>query len=279
MALDPSIHIGTPFNREALMTAEDRKASIKQAFIDARGYWSRGWDPLLDLAPDYFEAYAKLSSVPWTTGTLPPKIKELLYIAIDSSTTHMYEPGLRVHIRNALRHGATRDEIMEIYQLTSSLGVHTVTMGVPVLLDVMCANGHADVTTRPLSARQEKLKADFIANRGYWSPLWDGVLALSPDFFEAYGEFSSVPWKTGTLEPKIREFVYIAIDAATTHLYEPGTRIHMENALRLGATPEEIMEVLALVSVLGVHTISMGLPILLDELKKAENPDRHRAAT
>ena len=100
--------------------------------------------------------------------------------------------------------------------------------------------------------------------------MWDGVLALSPDFFEAYGEFSSVPWQTGTLEPKIRELVYVAVDAAATHLYEPGTRIHMENALKLGATPAEIMEVLALVSVLGVHTIAMGLPVLLDELKKAE---------
>ena len=252
------------------MSAADRKATIKQAFIDARGYWSRGWDPLLDIAPDYFEAYANLSSVPWKTGSLPAKVKELLYIAIDSSTTHMYEPGLRVHIRNALRHGATRDEIMEVYQLTSALGVHTVTMGVPVLLDVMKTAGLPPVTGKSLTPRQEKLKAEFIANRGYWSELWDGVLALSPDYFEAYSAFSSSPWKTGTLEPKVREFVYIAIDAATTHLYEPGTKIHMENALRLGATPEEIMEVLALVSVLGVHTVSMGLPILLDELEKAE---------
>ena len=254
-----------------MSAAEDRKARIKQDFIDARGYWSRGWDPLLDIAPDYFEAYAKLSSVPWRTDLLSPKVKELLYIAIDSSTTHMYEPGLRVHIRNALRHGATRDEIMEVYQLTSSLGAHSVLMGVPALLDAMKKTGrHDEVTMRPLTARQEKLKADFIANRGYWSAIWDGVLALSPDYFEAYAEFSSVPWKTTILEPKVREFVYIAIDAATTHLYEPGTRIHIENALKLGAAPEEIMEVLALVSVLGVHTISMGLPILLDELNKAE---------
>jgi alkylhydroperoxidase/carboxymuconolactone decarboxylase family protein YurZ len=72
------------------------------------------------------------------------------------------------------------------------------------------------------------------------------------------------------LESKIRELVYVAVDAATTHLYEPGTRIHMENALKHGATREEIMEVLALVSVLGVHTIAMGLPVLLDDLKKAE---------
>ncbi len=249
-----------------------RKARIRQDFIDARGYWSRGWDPLLDMAPDYFAAYAKLSSVPWTTGTLSPKIKELLYIAIDSSTTHMFEPGLRIHIRNALSHGATRDEIMEVFQLTSSIGVHTVTMGVPALLDAMRAGGFAaDIQSADLTPRQRDLKAAFIAARGYWSELWDGVLTLSPDYFEAYAEFSSVPWKHGTLEPKIKELVYIAIDAATTHLYEPGIRIHMENALKCGATPAEIMEVLALTSVLGVHTMAVGVPALIAELQRLED--------
>jgi alkylhydroperoxidase/carboxymuconolactone decarboxylase family protein YurZ len=258
-----------------MSNAADRKAQIKQDFIDARGYWSRGWDPLLDIAPDFFEAYSNLSAVPWKHGNLSPKVKELLYIAIDSATTHMYEPGLRIHIRNALGYGATRDEIMEVYELTATLGVHTITMGVPALMDAMRAAGRgAEVEPRTLTPRQEALKADFIANRGYWSALWEGVLALSPDYFEAYATFSSVPWKTGTLEPKIRELIYIAIDASTTHLYEPGIRIHMENALKLGATPAEIMEVLELVSVLGIHTIAVGLPALLDELKKAEERKR-----
>ena len=96
------------------------------------------------------------------------------------------------------------------------------------------------------------------------------MLALAPDYFEAYADFSSAPWKLGTLEPKARELIYVAIDAVTTHLYEPGTRIHMENALKHGAAPREIMEVLKLTSVLGIHTIAVGLPALLDELKKAE---------
>jgi alkylhydroperoxidase/carboxymuconolactone decarboxylase family protein YurZ len=95
------------------------------------------------------------------------------------------------------------------------------------------------------------------------------MLRFSPDFFEAYVELSSVPWKHGTLPPKVRELIYVAIDASTTHLHEQGTRIHMENALRHGATPAEIVEVLALVSVLGVHTITLGVPIMLDELDKA----------
>jgi alkylhydroperoxidase/carboxymuconolactone decarboxylase family protein YurZ len=251
------------------------KARIKQDFIDARGYWSWGWDPLLDMAPEYFAAYAKLSSVPWKSNSvLSSKVKELLYIAIDSSTTHMYEPGLRIHIRNALGYGATRDEIMEVFQLTSVLGVHTMTMGVPALLDAMRAAGRGgDIETGELSPEQKRMKADFIAARGYWSEMWDGVLTLSPDYFEAYSEFSAVPWKHGTLEPKIKEFIYIAIDSATTHLYEPGTRIHMENALKLGATPTEIMEVLALTSVLGVHTMAVGVPALLAELKRAEEKE------
>jgi len=64
-------------------------------------------------------------------------VKEFIYIAIDVATTHLYEPGLRIHIQNALKYGATKEEIIEVYQLTSVLGMHTCTMGVPVLLDEM----------------------------------------------------------------------------------------------------------------------------------------------
>ena len=70
----------------------------------------------------------------------------------------------------------------------------------------------------------------------------------------------------------MKEFIYIAIDAATTHLYEPGLRIHIQNALKYGATVQEIMEVYQLISVLGMHTFTMGIPVLLDELEKAGQP-------
>lgn len=113
----------------------DHKLQLKDDFIRVRGYWNDFWDGLLLLSPDFFETYLRLSSVPWSPGVLPPKVKEFIYIAIDAATTHLYEPGLRVHIQNALRHGATKEEIMEVYQLTSMLGMHTCTMGVPVLID------------------------------------------------------------------------------------------------------------------------------------------------
>ena len=64
-----------------------------------------------------------------------------------------------------------------------------------------------------LSQKQQALKEEFIKNRGYWGGFWEDVLQLDADFFSAYTKFSSVPAKTGALDPKVREFIYIAIDA------------------------------------------------------------------
>jgi alkylhydroperoxidase/carboxymuconolactone decarboxylase family protein YurZ len=255
------------------MAASDSdRLRLKDEFIANRGYWTPLWDAVLEIAPEYFAAYLKLSSVPWKTGTLEPKVREFIYIAIDTSTTHLHKQGTRVHMQNAIRYGATQEELMEVLQLTSVLGVHTMTMGLPTLVEVMRKLGRSsEIEGQKLTPRQEKMKADWIATRGFWAELAEYMLRFSPDFFETYVEFSSVPWKHGTLEPKVRELIYVAIDAATTHLHEAGTRIHMENALRHGATPSEIVEVLALVSVLGVHTIAMGVPVMLEELAKAKS--------
>jgi alkylhydroperoxidase/carboxymuconolactone decarboxylase family protein YurZ len=245
-----------------------RQLALKEQFTTARGYWSPVWDHVLALDADFFEAYMDLSSVPWRTGPLPPKVKEFIYIAIDASTTHLYNAGTRIHMQNALKHGATKEEIMEVLQLVSALGIHTCTTGVPILVDELRKAGReSELPSTTLDARREKLKAEFIAARGYWTPRWEEILGLSPDYFEAYLKFSSVPWKNGTLEPKIKELIYIAIDASTTKLFEPGTRVHIQNALKHGATAAEIMEVLQLTSVLGIHTMTESVPILMQEAK------------
>jgi alkylhydroperoxidase/carboxymuconolactone decarboxylase family protein YurZ len=127
-----------------------------------------------------------------------------------------------------------------------------------------------------LDERRKALKERFIKERGYWSELWDDVLKLDPDFFEAYLNFSAIPWRKGVLPPKIKEFIYIAIDAATTHLYTPGLRVHIRNALKYGATVEEIMEVFELVSVLGIHTCTTGVPILMEEVRKFEEEKKQQ---
>mgnify|MGYP001238133412 CR=1 FL=1 len=68
---------------------------------------------------------------------------------------------------------------------------------------------------------------------------------------------------------QLKECIYVAIGAFTIHLYEPGLRQHISNALKYVATKEEIMEVFEMVSVLGIRICTMGMPFLMDELKKA----------
>ena len=63
------------------------------------------------------------------------------------------------------------------------------------------------------------------------------MLELDPEFFAAYLEFSSHPWKHGVLEPKVKELIYTAFDASATHMYIPGSTQHIVNALGYGATP------------------------------------------
>ncbi|MSP05621.1 MAG: gamma-carboxymuconolactone decarboxylase [Acetobacteraceae bacterium] len=246
-----------------------RRQDLKVNFTQARGYWSALWDDILELSPDYFEAYTDLSSVPWRTGPLEPKVKEFVYIAVDSATTHLYNTGTGIHIANALRHGASRDEVMEVLMIASVLGIHTMTDSLPIMMDVLKAAGKdPKLSAKKLSARQQEIKAEFTKNRGFFPPVFEPILHFSPDFMQAYTDLSSVPWKMGVLEPKVRELLYVAIDASTTHLYNAGTRTHMTNAVKYGATVEEIMEVLMLTASIGVHTMTESVPILMEEHRK-----------
>jgi alkylhydroperoxidase/carboxymuconolactone decarboxylase family protein YurZ len=152
-----------------------------------------------------------------------------------------------------------------VLELTSTLGIHACNIGIPLLIEVLEEEGKRSGPA-PLTAQQETLKADFTASRGYWHQFWDGLLELDPELFSAYLEFSSLPWRQGVLPPVVKELVYIAFDAAATHLYVPGLKLHMRNAVRLGGSAEEIVEVLEVVSVIGVHAVTTAVPILAEEL-------------
>jgi alkylhydroperoxidase/carboxymuconolactone decarboxylase family protein YurZ len=253
------------------MTLSAEQQQIKDEFVRVRGTWGEPWQRMLELDPAFLRAYLNFSSVPWLKEShLEPKVKEFMYIAADAAATHLYEPGIRQHINAALDHGATPGEIMEVLELTSTLGIHACNIGVPLLLEVLEEEGLRTGPT-PLDERQERLKAEFTENRGYWHEFWEGILEIVPDLFESYVEFSSVPWKTGTLEPKVKEMIYIAFDASATHLYVPGLKLHLRNAVRYGATVGELAEVLSIVSVVGIHAATTAAPILAEAVEARAN--------
>jgi alkylhydroperoxidase/carboxymuconolactone decarboxylase family protein YurZ len=250
-----------------------RQQEVKAKFIEAGGIWGDAWEAVLRLDPEFLLAYAGFAAVPWRQNHLPVKVKELIHLAVDANATHMYLPGARQHIRAALAAGATGAEIMEVLELCATLGIHAMNIGVPVLVEVLQEQG-LRTGPAPLDERQEEIKAEFTRNRGYWHEFWDEMLELDPELLAAYTEFSSVPWRTGPLEPKVKELIYIAFDTAATHLYATGLKAHIVNAFGYGATTQEILEVMEIAAVLGMHAVTATAPILAEELTRREGqPD------
>jgi alkylhydroperoxidase/carboxymuconolactone decarboxylase family protein YurZ len=235
--------------------------ALRAEFEADHGYWSESLADVARLDPAFFRAFLDLSTVPHRTAALDPKLRAFVNLAIDANATHLFVPGIRRNIARAVELGASDAEIMEVLELSATLGIHAANAGVPILLEVLAETGDAPDVFE-LDARQQQLKADFEANRGYWNPIWDGVLKLAPDFFEAYLAYSSVPWKQGVLEPKVKELIYCAFDCSATHLWMPGLKLHMRNALGYGATPQEIIEVIQIASALGAHAFEFAMPAL-----------------
>lgn len=243
------------------MSDSARRDEIRAEFERTHGTWDDTWQAVLDLDPEFLAAYSGFAGVPKRQRHLDEKTQALLALTVDAATTHLHAPGIRRHVAAALAAGATRQEVMEVLECTATLGIHAMNLGVPVLVEVLAERG-IRTEPAPLDAEQERIKADFTRQRGYWNPTWDELLELDPLLFEAYTAFSSHPWLHGTLTPKMREFVYIAFDTSATHLYRVGLKLHIENALGYGATPQEILEVMEIASVIGMHSVTVGAPIL-----------------
>lgn len=107
------------------------------------GEWNPAWDPFHELDPHWTEKFMAMGLAPMLQGALDAKTIEFIAIAVDASCTHMYGPGVRRHIRKALELGATRQEITAVLQLTSVLGIHTMSLGAPILLEEIAARGPA----------------------------------------------------------------------------------------------------------------------------------------
>ena len=107
----------------------------------AVGQWNAAWDPFYALDPAWTDAVMACGATVYAGGVFEPKIAELLSIALDASITHMYAPGTRRHIKAALAHGATIDEIMDVLKLCVAQGVQAFNMGIPILDEELSRTG------------------------------------------------------------------------------------------------------------------------------------------
>jgi alkylhydroperoxidase/carboxymuconolactone decarboxylase family protein YurZ len=215
--------------------------------------------------PQWVDQCLKMSQDPWTSGVLPRKDVELISLAVNAACTNLNAEGTRRHIRAALEAGATREEILMIIKIGSLLSIHTASLGAPILLEEAKAAGVKRTPKKAATPVCDKMKA-----AGQWNTAWDAFFEMDPAWTEAIIAASLPVYTSGVFTPKMAELLSIAVDASITHMYAPGTRRHIQSALKVGATMEEIMEVFKICVSQGMQASNLGVPILAEELEHRE---------
>lgn len=229
------------------------------------GPWDSSLETLRSWDPKWAELCFQMSTNPWTHSVLPLKFIELVSISLNAACTNLNSDGTRHHMRAALEAGATRDEILFVLKCGSVLSIHCCSQAAPIVLEEAKT---ANVQLAPRANTEPTPACDAMRKMGQWNAAWDPFFAIDPVFTDEYMAMGGGIYQSGVMTPKEVELLSIALDAAVTHMYAPGTRRHIQNALKAGATMEEIMEVLKLCVVQGVQTFNPGLPILAEELER-----------
>lgn len=134
--------------------------SARREAIVQRGEKRRGFVPywlrvMADVDVDFLEAYERIYELTAVRkGKLPPKFREMIVCA--AVAIGGYQPGLKDHIRRALRLGATREEMVEVFQSAYfHTGALTLVHGMIGLIDVLKEQEHA----RPKKAARKATPA------------------------------------------------------------------------------------------------------------------------
>jgi len=124
--------------REAL---EEERVDRREAIVK-RGEQRRGFVPywlrtMAEVDVDFLEAYERIYELTAVRkGKLPPKFREMIVVA--AVAIGGYQPGLKDHVRRALKLGATREELVEVFQSAYfHTGALTLVHGMVALIDVL----------------------------------------------------------------------------------------------------------------------------------------------
>jgi alkylhydroperoxidase/carboxymuconolactone decarboxylase family protein YurZ len=222
------------------------------------------WDDALEQLRAWDPACAQMTNNPWQGGVLSVKLVELIGVALNASCTNLNPDGTRRHIRNALAAGASKEEVLFVLKCASLMAIHSCSLAAPILLEEAQALG----SPRPLKPAAATPSCDQMKAIGQWNTAWDPFYELDAKWTDQFMACGAGVYASSVLPAKDTELLSIAFDASYTHMYAPGTRRHIRNALKAGATMEEIMEVLKLCVAQGVQACNLGVPILAAELAR-----------
>src|SRR5262245_57393333 len=214
------------------------------------GPWEDALEQLREWDPAWAETCARMTTNPWRSGVLPRKLVELIGVGLNAACTNLNPEGTRRHIRRAIEAGASREEILMVLKCASVMAIHSCSLAAPILLAEMKVDAE-HLPPKPLDLSTPA--CDRMKAIGQWNIPWDPFYELDPAFTDEFMATAAAIYLSKVLPTRDVELLSIAFDASYTHMYAPGTRRHIRNALAAGATAQEIMEVLKLCVVQGVQ--------------------------
>lgn len=228
------------------------------------------------VSPELYDAVMGFESGARNGGALPIKTLELIGLAVVASACTLDRAGIESQVSRAMSAGASTAEIADVLASIAPLGVHAFAGALPIVFEEYEAAGQP-IATPELGERVAAIKAEFVARRGYWTDQRESLARHLPSYFESYMKLSGAPWDVGVLDDLTRELILVAIDCSVAHMYGPGARVHMRNAIALGATLEQLLAVLEIASTLGVAAYRLGLRCAVD-LEAASAREERRSS-
>lgn len=238
----------------------------------AESHWVAALNRLREWDAVWAEQAVKLTRNPLADEVLPTKFIELVLVGLNASRTGLNPDGTRRHIRAAIIAGASRQEILFVLKCASLMSIHSGSFNAPILLEEASVGSLEDfgALRRKRLAKMgkatpgvEKMKA-----MGHWSEEWDSLLFLDPVWTDEYMNLLAALYAESVFPRKEQELLLVAFDAAYVHIYGPGTRRHIKNAFKAGATVDEVMQVLKLGVVQGMQACTLAVSILAEELER-----------
>lgn len=181
----------------------------------------------------------------------------LIRLGVAASVTSLDRTEVESTVAEAYEAGASSQQVHEVVSLVSGLGVHSLMVSAPIILNGERQLG--DLQT-PLTVEQRELWDRHVGDDPFWEGFerempgfLDAMLRLSTDQFAAFFIYCAVPWKSGSVRAWLKELIAMASDAAPTHRFLPGFRLHLANAITLGAGRAAVMETLDLAAAAPPH--------------------------
>jgi alkylhydroperoxidase/carboxymuconolactone decarboxylase family protein YurZ len=184
--------------------------------------------------------------------------RALIGMGLVASVTSLNSQAIDVSIKECFEAGATPQQIQEVVSIVSGLGAHSL-MATAAVIVARAREAGYEIGGRLSDAESEVWKSR-VGNDPFWAKMEDelpdflrSLLSLSGAQFQAFFDYCGVPWKNGVVRPLVKELLAMACDANPSHVFLPGFRLHLGNAIQLGAGRSAVNEALALAAKIPPH--------------------------